>query len=211
MPSPVGRRKATSVSRFDAEAAYADSIFRQALGDSAGCVAALERALEFDPTYAPAVLSLGSVEYQRGREAAGRELFRSLLALPAETPDLSEIIDEAGSFLIERQAYAEALELFRAAAQRFPRVAALHSGYGCCAGHQGLHDDAILAATRALELEPDRSEFVSDLGWILCEAGRLNEAEEILARAVGMDPGNELAAENLRICRERASRAKIVE
>jgi Flp pilus assembly protein TadD len=101
--------------------------------------------------------------------------------------------------------------LFRAAAQRFPRVAALHSGYGCCAGHQGLHDDAILAAKRALELEPDRSEFVSDLGWILRETGRLDEAEETLARAVGMDPGNELAAENLRICRERATRAKIVE
>jgi predicted lipase len=55
-------------SLFEAEAAYANSIFRSAIGDSAGCIRALERAIEIKPTYAPAVLSMGSVEYQRNRK-----------------------------------------------------------------------------------------------------------------------------------------------
>ena len=54
-------------SLFEAEAAYANSIFRSAIGDSAGCIWSLERAIEIKPTYAPAVLSMGSVEYQRNR------------------------------------------------------------------------------------------------------------------------------------------------
>jgi hypothetical protein len=49
-------------SLFAAEAAYAHSIFRSAIGDSAGCIQALERAIEIKPTYAPAVLAMGSVD-----------------------------------------------------------------------------------------------------------------------------------------------------
>ena len=40
-------------SQFYAEAEYADSIFRDARGDREGSIAALKRALEAMPTYAP--------------------------------------------------------------------------------------------------------------------------------------------------------------
>jgi hypothetical protein len=73
--------------RFNAEAAYAQSILRSALGDAQGCIAALRQALEVLPTYAPAILSMGSVQYQRGRRATGRRLFLSLLDVPDVTPD----------------------------------------------------------------------------------------------------------------------------
>jgi tetratricopeptide (TPR) repeat protein len=127
----AGKTRKTGVpdnrwSRFDAEAAYADSIFRQALGDLEGCISALERAIEFDPTFAPAIISMGSVEYQRGRKDEGRKLFLSLLALPENTPELDEIIDEAGSFLIQIKEYGHGYELFRAAVEKFPGVAVFH-------------------------------------------------------------------------------------
>jgi hypothetical protein len=32
------------------------------------------------------------------------------------------------------------LELYRAAARRFPEVAVMHQGRGCCAGHMGERD-----------------------------------------------------------------------
>ncbi len=54
-------------------------MLKSALGDGRGCIEALEQALEAVPTYAPALLSLGSVEYQRRRPARGRRLFLSLL------------------------------------------------------------------------------------------------------------------------------------
>lgn len=186
--------------RFNAEAAYAESIFRSALGDAQGCIAALRHSLKLLPTYAPAILSMGSVEYQRGRRARGRRLFLSLLALPDETPDLCEIIDKAGDFLIGRGAYSDGLELYRRAAARFPKMAPFHQGIGCCAGHEGHHEEAITASRAALALEPDNQKFVNDLGWSLYQAGVIDEARAVLERAVAMDPTDELAAENLRIC-----------
>jgi tetratricopeptide (TPR) repeat protein len=188
---------------FFAEAEYADSIFRSALGDHEGSVTALRRSLECKPTYAPAILSLGSVEYQLGKMAEGQELFRSLLSLPKNTPDLCEIIDEAGSFLIQIGAYKDGLELYRSAVELFPAVAVLHQGIGCCAGHEECHEEAIAAFERALQLEPNNQKFVSDLGWCLLEAGRIEEARSTLERAVSMDPSDELARENIRICKER--------
>lgn len=193
-----------TASDFWVEAEYADSIFRTSLGDREGALARLKRALELRPTYAPAILSMGSVEYQRGRRAEGRRLFRSLLSLPEDTPDLYEIIDEAGSFLIQIGAYKDGLALFQGAVERFPAVAALHQGLGCCAGHEGRRDEAVAASERAVQLEPDNQRFVNDLGWSLLEAGRLKEAEKVLAQAVSMDPSDELARENLRISKARS-------
>lgn len=186
--------------RFAAEAAYADSIVKSALGDGTGCLAALRQSLGALPTYAPAILSQGSVEYQRRRPAQGRRLFLSLVELPEDTPDLVEIIDKAGDFLIGKRRYGDGLELYRRAAKRFPRVAVVHQGRGCCAGHQGLYDEAVAASRTALDLDPENQEFTNDLGWSLYEAGRLTEARDVLERAVAMDPRDELAAENLRLC-----------
>jgi len=191
-------------SDFWVEAEYADSIFRTALGDREGALARLKVALEMKPTYAPAILSMGSVEYQRGRRAEGRRLFRSLLSLPEDTPDLCEIIDEAGSFLIQIGAYKDGAALYRGAIERFPAVAVLHQGLGCCAGHEGRQDEAIAASERAAQLEPNNQKFVNDLGWSLFEAGRLEEAKSVLERAVAMDPSDELARENLRIAKTKS-------
>jgi Flp pilus assembly protein TadD len=95
----------------------------------------------------------------------------------------------------------DALKLYRAAIEIFPGAAALYDGLSCCAGHEGDHDEAIAAAERALQLEPENQKFVNDLGWSLLAAGRLEEAGKMLERAVSMDPSDELARENLRFCR----------
>lgn len=202
-PKPSPAKGSYTESDFLAEAAYADSIFRSAVGDHEGSIAALRRSLECKPTYAPAILSLGSVEYQLGKSTAGRKLFRSLLSLPKNTPDLCEIIDEAGSFLIQIGAYKDGLALYRSAVELFPAVAVLYQGIGCCAGHERCHEEAIAASERALQLDPDNQKFVNDLGWCLLEAGRIEEARSTLERATSMDPSDALARENLRICEER--------
>jgi len=190
--------------QFCAEGAYADSMVRSPFGDHEGSLSALRQALAWMPGYAPAILSMGSVEYQRGRSAKGKKLFQSLLSLPGNTPDLCQIVDEAGTFLIQFGAYKDGLALYRAAIERFPAAAALHQGLSCCAGHEGAHDEAVVAAERALQLVPDSQQLVNDLGWCLCEAGRLEEAVKILEQAVSMDPSDELARENLRFCKASA-------
>jgi protein O-GlcNAc transferase len=191
---------------FEAEAQYAESILRDALGDVEASIAAARRAVEIKPDYAPAVLTMGSIEYQLGREAEGRRLFRSLLSLPDQTEDLWEVIDKAGDFLIQSKRYADALELYEGAVARFPDRAVLYQGLGCCAGHEGLFDKAVAASQKALDLHPVSQNLTNDLGWSLFEAGRLEEAEAVLLRAVAMDPSDGLARENLRLCQAELSK-----
>jgi Flp pilus assembly protein TadD len=198
------KRSAFSAGEFAAEAAYADSIFREAIGDMQGSMEALRRALEFKPDYAPAVLSLGSVEYQLGHRAEGRKLLLSLLSM--QQSDWMEIVDKAGTFLIHSKRYADGLELYRAAAERCPDVGVFHQGIGCCADHLGCHEEALEASRRAVELEPDNQRFVNDLGWTLYLSGSLQEARAMLERAVAMDPTDELARENLRFCDAKLAR-----
>ncbi|MBM9538875.1 tetratricopeptide repeat protein, partial [Desulfobulbus alkaliphilus] len=125
---------------FEAEAAYAESAFHGAIGDMEASIAAAERALEIKPDYPPAVLTMGSIEYQRGKPDEGALLFAKLLSLPDKSGDLWEIIDKAGDFLIQQKRYAEGLELYQAALEMFPGRVVFYQGVGCCAGHQGLYD-----------------------------------------------------------------------
>jgi len=196
-------KKAELSALFKAEAAYSESIFREALGDTEGSLEFIETALRHKPDYAPALLSKGSVEYQLDRQAEGKRYFHSLLELPDDTEDLCEIISKAGDFLMHMREYGDGLELFRAAARRFPDVADFHQGVGCCASHEGLIDEALAANRRAVELNPDSSELVNDLGWTLFVAGRYQEAEAMLEQALTLEPVEELAYRNLEICREK--------
>src|SRR3990167_8415719 len=77
--------------QFAAEAAYAESIFRNALGESAASIAALQKALTLKPNYAPVLLSMGSVQYQRKRRAEGRRLFLSRSEEPRLNSSHSQI------------------------------------------------------------------------------------------------------------------------
>ena len=156
-------------------------------------VTAAERALALRPDYPPAVLTMGSIEYQRRRQNEGRRLFLSLLSLPDDDCDIREIIDVAGSFLIRSKKYADGLDLFRGTVERFPDRANLYQGLGCCAAHEGFHDEAVAAYEKALALEPNRQDLTNDLGWSLYESGRLERAREVLIRAVSMDSSDELA------------------
>ena len=192
---------------FMAEAAYAHSMVMSAMGDIDACIARLEESLEHVPTYAPAILALGSIDYQLDDAEQGRRRLFSLLDLadhegPTAEPDLAEILDLAGEFLIGRSDYRDGFELYQQAVAHYPEVAALHQGLCVCAGHQGHQDLALRAAEAALALEPDNQAVVNDLGWTLYERGELDRALSYLQRAVELDPEDPLAEENLRICRE---------
>jgi tetratricopeptide (TPR) repeat protein len=188
--------------------AYAESMIALVVNDIPRSIECLRRSHELFPIYAPAILGLGSVEYQLGHVAKGRKLLFSLLDLPETTPDLRESIDLAGDFLIQGQRYGEGLALYRQAAARFPRHAAFHQGVGCCAGHERLHEEAVAASREAVRLHPNAQQLVNDLGWTLYEAGFIEEAVRTLERAVALDPDDELAAGNLRLCKSKLAKSR---
>ncbi len=145
-------------------------------------------ALAIDPLYAPALLTVGSIEYQLGREEEGFEMLMRLTTLPDNEPDLHIIIDKGGDCMLDEHDIAGALKLYQAASNRFPDVALYHIGLSFCHGKLGNHAEAVAHARRADELEPDNPEHLNDLGWSLLEADQLDEAEEALRRAIARSP-----------------------
>jgi len=160
-------------------------------------------ALAIDPLFAPAILTVGSVEYQLGRRDEAMELFLTLTTLPADEPDLSIIIDKAGEFLLDAEDYERARALYAAAEKAFPDVAVYPAGLSYCLGRLQLRKEAIAKARRAVELDPLSHMLLNDLGWTLYQAGHLEEAEATLAKSVNLAPLDyELARNNLEKVRD---------
>lgn len=97
-------------------------------------------------------------------------LFLSLCALPEDTKDISEIIDNAGNFLLDNQEYQYALTLYSTAVHKFPNVGRYYNGLSYCLAKLGRKEEALRQARRMVELEPDNYMFLTDLGWTLVEA-----------------------------------------
>ena len=154
--------------------------------------------LAIDPEYAPAMLTVGSLEYQYGRVEEAMALFQKLTTLPADTEDLQEIIDKAGDFLIEKDDHVNAGQLYAAAVRANPQVALYHVGLGYCSAEVGRIDESVAHHRRAVELEPHSHLHLNDLGYSLMESGQYDEAEEVLQRAVQLVPPDyDLARGNL--------------
>ncbi|MFH1037154.1 MAG: tetratricopeptide repeat protein [PVC group bacterium] len=155
-------------------------------------------ALAIDPFFASALLTVGSIEYQYGRVDAAMELFLTLPSLPQEEPDLVEIVDKAGNFLLDRKDLRNALHLYQAASRTRPAVAAYWTGVSYCLGRLGRKEEAVAAERRVVALEPTSAVCLNDLGWALVEAGSHAEARTVLEQAAARAPaGFDLPRNNL--------------
>jgi tetratricopeptide (TPR) repeat protein len=192
--------------QWEYDAALATGLVNEAVAKSPGRACQLPEgpgpcpgavlALAIDPLCAPAILTVGSVEYQLGRIEDAMGLFLALPDLLPETEDLHEIIGEAGDFLLDHDDYRNAKALCALAVEKHPKAALFHDGLSYCAYKLGEMDEAIAHARRAVELRPADHVYLNDLGWILWKAGHLDEAEEVLLKAVAASPPDDPLARN---------------
>ncbi|MFW6279833.1 MAG: hypothetical protein ACOC2T_02275 [Planctomycetota bacterium] len=155
------------------------------------------KSLAIDPEYAPALLAVGSLEYQ-GRPEEAEKLFYRLLELPEDTEDWEIIVGEAVDFLIDENDLRRAEQLAREAVSRYPHVARYHRDLSYCLGEKSKLEEAAEEARRAWECDTEDPEILSDIGWVLVEAEYYEEAETILMRAVKLaGPGYHLPQHNL--------------
>ena len=103
--------------------------------------------------------------------------------MPADEPDLAEVIEQAGDFLLDRNDFGNALKLYEAEVNQHAETAAFWSGVGYCLGRLGRKAEAVDAARRALALEPSSAVRLNDLGWALLEAQSYTEARSVLEQA----------------------------
>ena len=156
-------------------------------------------ALAIDPRFGPALLTVGSIEYQHKRPDAAMELFMTLTTLLHTEPDLAEIIDKAGCFLLDQNDMPNATRLYRAATEAYPGVCGHWSSLSYCLGKLGELDEAVTSARKALALNEDDPHALNDLGWTLVLADHHEEARAVLERAAALAPAEyELPRNNLR-------------
>jgi Flp pilus assembly protein TadD len=167
-------------------------------------------ALAIDPLYAPAILTVGSIEYQLGRAEETIELFMTLATLPKDEEDLTIIIDKAGDFLIDQDDYRNALTLYSAAEKAYPHEAVYPMGSGYCLERLGRYEESVRKHRCADALEPDNYEILNDLGYALLEAGEFDEAEEVFQRSLALaPPGYEFPRNNLSVLKEKRKEAEV--
>ena len=187
--APAAKRR--KAAQWAHDSAYASMLMARAMGTAVmgrpDCHDAVV-PLAIDPNFAPAILSVGSLEYQYGRVDEAMRLFLELTTLPADTEDLAEIIDTAGDFLIDQDDAEQAGQLYAAAARAYPNVALYYNGLGYCLARAGQFEESVEQHRRAVDLEPDNYVHLNDYGYSLLQAGRLEEAEEVLQRAVELAP-----------------------
>ena len=166
-------------------------------------------ALAIDSLYAPAILTVGSIEYQLGRVEEGMKLFIMLTTLPKDEEDLCVIIDKAGDFLIDQDDYENALALYSAAEKAYPHETVYLNGSGYCLAKLACYEDSIKKHRRADALEPNNYRHLNDLGYSLLEAGKFDEAEGFLQRSISLSPPDyEFARNNLRELKKKRKATK---
>lgn len=147
-------------------------------------------ALAIDPLFAPALLTVGSIEFQLGRPKEAMSLFMKLTELPKDEVDLPAIIDKAGDFLLDEHAYENALALYLAAEDANPSEPLYLIGSGFCLVKLGHLKESVEKHRKAVALEPENYIFLNDLGYALLEAGEFDEAEEMLQKSLLLAPAD---------------------
>jgi tetratricopeptide (TPR) repeat protein len=206
----VASRKRRMAAQWEYDSSAASDLFKMALPKSGADIPPEPKwppaflALAIDPLFAPALLTVGSIEYQRGFFKEAMELFLTLTKLPENEEDLAEIIDKAGNFLLDQEDLKNALELYLASERAYPTQAVHYIGSGYCFYKLGNIEEAIRKGRRAVELEPDNYFYLNDLGYSLLEAGFLQEAESVLKRSISLAPPEyQFARNNLELLYKR--------
>ena len=179
-------------------------LHRNTVPDSRRAKAAFERALELDPSYAPAWAKLalatfwvtGSADtfaglrqgYERAEEAADKAV--------ALDPDLAESYAVRG-FLREsvRWDWSRARQDVERALALNPNDGEVYCIYATVLGTMGSPDASLVAARKATELDPLSASAWSTLGWILYSvAGQPDQALAALDRSLEIAPEQDFAS-----------------
>lgn len=210
--SKENRREAA---QWSYDSSMANHIFNQSLVFDGGEPFGLSRwppgieALAIDPDFAPAYLTVGSMEHQVGRFGEAMKLFRLLAEFPADTEDLADLIAKAGDFLLDEDDIEDALVIFKMGHMLFSEDLFLLDGYGYCLSQVDQNDEAIEVFQKGVSMAPDDAELMTDLGWAFAEAGRYDKAVEVTENAIKLaKPGYDKPMANLEEIRRRMNMRK---
>ena len=166
--------------------------FRRASGDFAGAIDLFEQALALAPDHPALLTNLGLALENHGDLAAAERCHARALEI---APDDPGAIANLAQIHYHQRRYKEAIPLFRRLARALPDApAAILANLGVslrCVGDPAAAEPYLVRAT---ELAPDSPGPWRDLGICRAETDRWGGAALALARAIELDPTDQLSA-----------------
>lgn len=153
-----------------------------------------KQGIASDPTNGEVRYNLGVMYLQVGWLDQAAEAFRATIRFK---PEMAEGHVNLISTLISDRRVAEALEAVDAALARHPGHPLVLSTAGFTRGLAGQFDQALGPLEQAVRLAPSNPRDLTNLGVVLNQLGRRDEAADLFQRALIARPGYGPAAKNL--------------
>ncbi|NJR25094.1 MAG: tetratricopeptide repeat protein [Richelia sp. CSU_2_1] len=157
------------------------------VGNLAEASAACRRALELQPDWAPAYVTMGNVQQATGQIEEAMRLYSDAISL---NPEFAEAYANLGSMLYKQGRLVEAVVNYEKAIALKPDLAAAYWNLAGILKQQGQLESATVAQQKALAINPNLAEveFYANLGDKLAQQGRLDEAVVAWQRAIELKP-----------------------
>lgn len=149
-------------------------------------VAAYEKALQNAPGTPSLLINLGLQLERSGKSNEAERCYRDVLV---HRPTQIEALANLADLLFRQRRFVEALEQYDRLVERVPGVPAeIWNNRGVCQKYTWNNSGAIHSFQRALELEPDASQVLANLGFAEYERGRYEVSRRLLEKAHKLDP-----------------------
>jgi len=168
-------------------------------------ISALRSILDRCPEYYPARVDLGlrflCTGREKGDEDEGRRLLgegvRSLLEF-GDDEEIAGTMEACCGNLEKRFLYEDSMMLYRAMLEAGFDLAEAHDGLGYCLSYVGTLEDAAKEIGMAVEAEPGKAVYLSNLAYTKILRGDLDAAEALLKKALRMDSKEPHALGNMK-------------
>jgi len=152
---------------------------------SAGAIAAFERALKLLPGHPGLLINLGVQLDTAGHPDRAESCYREVLQ---RRPNELAALANLAQLLFGQERLAEALPVYDRIVAVAPQAPAeIWNNRGVC--QRRVRDSGAEASFRhALSLNPDSPQVLANLGFLLCEQRRFDDARPLLERARSLDP-----------------------
>ena len=155
----------------------------------------IRKALEINPSYAPAHYNLGLFLSQKGDFEGAVTEYRRALAI---NPNDAITHNNLGNVLKQKKQMEEAIGEYQQAVGLKPKKPELHFNLGDALVQAGRLDEAIAQYQTALEIDPSYAEAQNGLGIALAEKGDIREATARFQEALRLKPDYVEATQNLK-------------
>ena len=163
------------------------AVYALAQGDIDGALSAINKALEIEPDFAPALLNLADIHRSMGDEVKAKEALERGINV---APDSGALQHSYGLYWVRQKNMAESLTYLKAATEQEDRTARYFYVYAVALENTGNLKEAILTLQQANDEWPNQYELLITLVMYLEQDGRENESLLYLSKLSAIAPND---------------------